>query len=162
MVSDTARSDALVADLGTKGDASGVFSISSLQRKVSNLNQTVETLSGREAKIEEAKEAVIRAQEEKKAMLQNACDVLSMRAKEIEDLLSSVPDPTADESNFSLHMRKKGCTPQDFVAQRTSWTMAFRTSTNYSMPCSFRKKSRVRMQRPWTNAKRCQNTQMML
>ena len=58
VVSDTARSDALVADLGTKGDASGVFSISSLQRKVSNLNQTVETLSGREAKIEEIQRQV--------------------------------------------------------------------------------------------------------
>ena len=42
-----------------------------------------------------------------------------MRAKEIEDLLSSVPDPTADESNFSLHMRKKGSTPEDFVAVKT-------------------------------------------
>ena len=79
---------------------------------------------------------------EKKAMVDNACDALSQIANEIEELLSVVPDPSADESNFALGMRKQGCTPEDFVAPKNNMD---NTSASYAMPCSFRKTCRARI-----------------
>ena len=34
------------------------------------------------------------------------------------ELLAAIPDPVAEEGNFTLRMQNKGCTPEDFVSMR--------------------------------------------